>query len=126
MKSLQSKSSYWRNFPLPSRSQVGIETTKKGSSFLFDYVYLLYQKCQKKKKKSESWWILYRFSQLDSMNTMIKNDNKCCQYAAAVTLNHKETEKHSEGIKKIQSFQDKYNWEGIIHQKGVWKKIEKK
>ena len=64
---------------------------------------------KKKKKKFRIVVDLYRFSQLDSMNTMIKNDNKCCQYAAAVTLNHKETEKHSEGIKKIQSFQDKYN-----------------
>ena len=43
------------------------------------------------------------------MNTMIKKDNKCCQYAAAVTLNHKETEKHLEGIKKNQSFQGKYS-----------------
>lgn len=41
---------------------------------------------------------------MDSMNTMIKKDNKCGQYAAAVTLNHKETEKHLEGIKKINLF----------------------
>ena len=32
----------------------------KDSEFVFDYVLLLYYKCQL--NKSESWWIIYRFS----------------------------------------------------------------
>ena len=41
-----------------NRYQNNLESVK-GSEFDFDYVYLLYYKCH---RKSESWWIIYRFS----------------------------------------------------------------
>ena len=40
-----------------NRYQNNLEPMKE---FVFDYVQLLYYKCQL--NKSESWWIIYRFS----------------------------------------------------------------
>ena len=41
--------------------QIGLETSMKGSEFVFDCVHLLYDKCH----KSETRWIIYRHSWLD-------------------------------------------------------------
>ena len=41
-----------------------------------------------------------------TINFINKNDNKCFQYAATLALNHKETGKDSERIKKIKPFID--------------------
>ena len=43
---------------LLSSYQIGLETSIKGSDFIFDCVYLLYYKCHKKIKMR---WIIYRF-----------------------------------------------------------------
>ena len=52
----------------------------------------------------------------------LKNyDNNCFQYAITVALNHQNIENHPQRISNIESFIDKYNWEGInfsVHQKG--------
>ena len=44
---------------LKNRYQNNLESMKD-SEFVFDYVRLLYYKCHL--NKSESWWIIYRFS----------------------------------------------------------------
>ena len=56
--------------------------------------------------------------QIKTINPINKKDNKCFQYAVAVTLNHEEIKKDPQRITKINPFISKYNWEGIIfHQK---------
>ena len=62
--------------------------------------------------------MIYRFSWLDkkqikTINPINKKDNKCFQYAVAVTLNHEEIKKDPQRITKIKPFIKKYNWEGI-------------
>ena len=60
--------------------------------------------------------IICRFSQYDkkikksTRNPINKNDNKCFQYAAIVTLNHEKIGKNPERITKFKHFS--YNWEG--------------
>ena len=44
---------------LKNRYQNNLESMK-GSDFVFDYVHLLYYKCQK--NKSKSWWTIYIYS----------------------------------------------------------------
>ena len=88
-------------------------------SFIFEHFHFLYYKCH---KKCESWWIIYRFSQLDkkSNNKSInKNDDK-------LALNHGEIGKDSGRTTKIKPFIDKYNWEGTIFptKKDDWKIFE--
>ena len=46
-----------------------------------------------------------------AINSINKNDQKCFQYASTFALNYEEIGKLSEGIIKIKSFVDKYNWE---------------
>ena len=60
-------------------------------------------------KKSESWWIIYRFSPLDkskkaTINLFNRKDNKCFQYAVTVTLNHEEIRQDPQRITKIKRF----------------------
>ena len=59
-------------YSLKKRYQNNLESIKS-SEFLFDYVHLLYYKCH---KKSESWWIIYKFSLLHKKQ---KNNNKSYQ-----------------------------------------------
>ena len=56
------------------------------------------------------------------INPINKKDNKSFQNAITVALNHEEIGKHSEGIKAIKPFINKYNWEGINYpfQKDDW------
>ena len=65
--------------------------------------------------------------QKTTINPINKKDNKCVQYAITVALNHEEIAKHPERIRKIKSFINEYNWEGINYpsEKDDWKKFEK-
>ena len=45
---------------LLNRYHNNLETSMRGSNFVFDCVHLLYYKCHK--NKSELSWIMYRFS----------------------------------------------------------------
>ena len=60
------------------------------------------------------------------MNPINKKDNKCFQYAKAVTLNYEEIKKDPQRITKIKPFINKCNWEGINFpsEKDDWKKLE--
>ena len=60
-------------------------------------------------------------------NPISKKDNKCFQHAVTVALNYEEIKKDLQIIRKIKSFINKYNWEGInfSSEKDDWKKFEK-
>ena len=45
--------------------------------------------------------------------TINKNDNKRCQNATTLTVNHEEIRKHSQRATKAKYFIDKYNWKDI-------------
>ena len=63
----------------------------EGSTFVFDYVHLLYYKCHKinlncgRSYIDSSDWIK---SKKATINLINKKDNKCFQYAVIVALNH--------------------------------------
>ena len=57
-------------------------------------------------------WIKNKIATINPIN---KKVNKCFQYAITVALNHKEIGKHPEGITKIKSFINKYNWDETNH-----------
>ena len=68
---------------LLNRYQIGLETSMRGSDFIFDFVHLLYYKCHKINFKQggsyidSSDWIKTK----TPINPINKKDNKCFQYA---------------------------------------------
>ena len=83
----------------------------KGSGFIFDCVHSSYYKCHKINFKpggsyidSPDW-----IKKKKKINPINKKDNKSFQNAITVALNHEEIGKHSEGIKAIKPFINKYN-----------------
>ena len=56
-----------------------------------------------------------------------KSNNKSCQHAVTVALNHEEIGKHTETITNVTPFINKYKWEGINFpsEKDDWEKTEK-
>ena len=101
-----------------SRYRIGLETSMKGSAFVFDCVHLLCYKCHEINLNwDESYinshnWVKNRKSTINSIN---KKENKCFQcfqYAVTVTLNHEKIGVHYQKI-KTKPFIDRYNWEGI-------------
>ena len=95
----------------------------KGTEFVFDCLHLLYVKCQKINPNrggtciDTSDWIWRERATINSIN---KKDSKCYQYTVTVPLNNKEIKKDPQGMTKIKTFWDKYNW--ISN----WKKMGKK
>ena len=77
---------------LLSRHQIGLETSMRGSDFIFDSLQLLYYKCQQKTvKRSGSYidspdWIRKKKETINPKNT----NDKCFQYAATIALNYGE------------------------------------
>ena len=96
---------------LKNRHQNNLESMK-GSEFVFDYVYLLYYKRHKINPSRGGSYI----DSPDWINPINKKDNKCFQHAVTVALNHQEITKDPQRITKINSFLNKYNWEGINFQ----------
>ena len=75
------------------RYRIGLETSMKGTEFIFDCVQLLYPN----QNHTGSYiycpeWIK---SQKATINPVNKKDNKCCQSAITVALNHEEIRKTS-------------------------------
>ena len=57
-----------------------------------------------------------------------KNEyDKCFQYAATVSINHKEIKRDPQRISQIKPFRNKYNWNEIRYPSGIddWKSFEK-
>ena len=75
---------------LCSRYQENLETSMRGSDFMFDSVQLMYYKCHKVNFKRSGSHI--DFQDLIKKKKAIRNlnneDNKCFQYAATVALSH--------------------------------------
>ena len=105
-----------------------MQKLKKGSEFIFDFVYLLYYECHEiNPNHGESYidspeWIKNK----ETVNPIIRKDI-CFQYAVTVVLNHEEIKKDPQRIVKIKPFINKYNWKGInvLSEKDDWKKSEK-
>ena len=80
--------------PLRSRYQENLETSMKGSDFIFDSVQLMYYKCRKVNfirggsYTDSTDWIKKKKAAINPQNT----DDKCFEYAATVALNYEETE----------------------------------
>ena len=84
------------------RYQIGLETSMRGSNFIFDSVQLLYCKCLKINFKSGGSyinspdWIKKKKAAISPKNA----DDKCFQYAVTVALNLKKSnETHTKNIK---------------------------
>ena len=107
---------------LKNRFQSNFELMK-ASDFAFDFVHLLHYKCHKiNLDRGGSYidsldWIKNKKATTYLIN---KKDNKCCQYAVTVVLNHEVIGKHAKRIKKIKPFIKNINGKQyIFHQKQV-------
>ena len=95
-----------------SRYQIRLETSVKGSDFIFGCANLLYYKCQKASfKRGGSYidspdWVKDKKAAINLVN---RNDDKCFQYAVTIALNHEEIQKDPQRITKIKPFINKYN-----------------
>ena len=94
------------------RYQKGLEESMRGSEFVFDNVDSLHYKLHKISLNRDGSYIDF-LKWLENKKATINprnNDNKCFQYAIAVTLNYEQIKKDSERITKIKPFIDQYNW----------------
>ena len=80
------------------RYRIGLETSMKGTEFIFDCVQLLYYKDSKMNPNHTGSYIYcpeWIKNQKATINPVNKKDNKCCQSAITVALNHEEIRKTS-------------------------------
>ena len=90
---------------LLSRYQIVLDTSMKGSEFVFNCVQLLHCKCHKINPNPGGSYIdsldriKYKKAKINSIN---KKGNKCFQYAIKVVLNHEKIKEHPERIQKIK------------------------
>ena len=115
--------------PLRSKYQSNLETSMKGSDFVFNSVQLMYNKCHKVNFKHGGSYIDSP-DQIKYKKATIypKNEyNKCFQYAATVALNYEEINCNSERISNIKPSINKNNCEGINYPSKIdnWRKFEK-
>ena len=86
--------------PLRSRYQGNLETSMKGSDFIFDSVQLMYYKCHKVNfKRGSSYidspeWMKKKKIKINPKNT----DDKCFQYAVTAALNYDEIKWNTERV----------------------------
>ena len=91
--------------------QEGLETSMRGSKFVFDSVDLLYRKLPKtNQNRGGSYidspeWIKTKKATINLKN----NDNKGFQFVLAVALNYQNIENNLERLSKIKPFIDQYN-----------------
>ena len=88
---------------LLSTYEIGLETSMRGSDFIFDSVQLLYYKCHKMNfKHGGSYndsldWIKKKKATINPKNT----DDKCLQYSVTVPLNYGEIKLNPERISDL-------------------------
>ena len=74
-----------------------LETSKKGTEFVFDFVQLPYYKYHKINANhggsyiDSPYWIKNKKATINSIH---KKNNKCFQYAITVALNHDKIKEH--------------------------------
>ena len=109
-----------------SRYQIGLETSMKGSDFIFDSVQLLYCKCHKISFKRDGSYIDSPdwIKKIKATIKPINKDDRCFQYAATVALNFDEIKKGPQRVENIESFVNKYNWDIWLRiwLKNIWEK----
>ena len=111
---------------LLERYQIGLETSMKGSEFIFNCVNSLYYQFYKiglKRGGSYTWQKQKQKSNNKNKKATMNpiNDDKGFQYVATVTLNHKEIGQN------LHPFIGKHNRRGINYtsRKDNWAKFEK-
>ena len=98
------------------------------SEFEFDGVNLLYYNFNKTSLNRDGSnidspeWIKNKRSTINHKN----KNNKCFQYAVAVSLNHDKINRNPQRVSKIRPYINEYNWDGIDFPSTSkdWKKIE--
>ena len=106
-----------------------MQTSLKGSNFIFDYVNFLHYKFCKINLKHDglfldsSDWIKNKKATINSIN----DDDECFRYATTVALYYKEIGRNSERISKIMPLINKHNLKGINYTSGKddWKTLKK-
>ena len=114
---------------LKNRYQNSLESMK-GSEFVFNFFQLLYYKCHNiSANRGGSYidspnWIKNKTA---TINTIIKKESKCFEYAVTVALSYEEIKVDLQRITKIKPFLNKFTGkEQIFHQKKVIAKILRK
>ena len=95
---------------LRSRYQGNLETSIRGSDFIFNLVQMMYYKCHKINFKRTGSYI--DSSDCIKMKKAIRlknTDDKCFQYTVTVTLNYGEIKWNPEGASNIKPFINKYD-----------------
>ena len=109
--------------------QDNLETSMRGSDFIFDSVQLMYYKCHKVNFRpggsniDSPGWI----KKIKASINLKNKDDKCFQYAVTVAFNYGEIESHPGRVWNIKPFTNKYKWKGINYPSNIddWKKFEK-
>ena len=112
------------------RYQSGLEESMRGSEFVYDCVNELFYKLNKvdlhrgKSYIDSPIWLKNKKATINPKNM---KDDICFQYAITVALNYGKIKNHSERIKTVKPFIDKYHWSGINFpsHKTDWKLFEK-
>ena len=101
---------------LRSGYQRNVETSVKGSDFVFNSVQFMYYKCHEVYFRrsgsyidSPDWIIIKKTTTINSKST----DDKCFQYAATVEFNYEKINWNPERVSNIKPFINKYNWKEI-------------
>ena len=95
------------------RYQGNIETSMRGSDFIFASVKLMYYKCQKVFFRRDGSYIDspdWIKKQKPTINLKNKTD-QCFQYAVTVALNYEEIDLYPERVSNIKPFINKYRRE---------------
>ena len=111
------------------RFQRAIETSERGSKFIFKNVDLLYYYFHKiHMRRGEAYidsfeWMKNKKATINPKNI---DDDNYFQYSIPVALNHQNTGKNPQRKSKIKPFITKYNWQGIEFPAGPkdWEKLE--
>ena len=56
-------------------------------------------------------WLRYKNARVNPQNT----DDRCFQYAFALTQRYNEIRNYRERVSNIEAFIDEYNWKGIVY-----------
>ena len=101
--------------------QFSLETQMRGIDFIFDYVYLLFDKCHKKDfKLSGSYTDSLDRTRMKKATINPKSDaDKCFPYATTVILNFDEIKKDPQRVSKIKPFINNYNCKIISYQSKI-------
>ena len=108
---------------LLSRCQIGFETLKKSSNFIFDSASLLYYKCHNVNPNGNGSYLDspdFIKSKNVKVNAISKNDNKCFQYTVKIALKN-EIKKDLQRKSKMEAGNEWITHQGKMTGKGLRK-----